>query len=159
MSASVVGCSLFYNYSQAIIAADYTEARRRTSGAHAAPWFFYTATNDFLHSSNLKLFNNATGANSTGVYAQYKKEYCKDRPPFLNTTIWGLEWATGGIDGFKGHFCSGTYTMTAWATTFLKFTLQQRSRTSSQCHDMIWGNRTDSIANDIHMDVVHRLAV
>ena len=153
-SASVVACGFFYNYSQAVVQADYAEARRRTSGATAAPWFIYSATNDFLHTSNLKLHNTA-GANSTGVYAQYKTKYCKDRPPFLNTTIWGLEWATGDIDGFKGHFCAGTYAMTGWATTYLKLMLQQRGSASSTCHAMIWGSGPESLMNDDRMDVVH----
>eukprot|EP00937_MAST-01D_sp_MAST-1D-sp2_P002092 g2092.t1 len=156
-SASVADCAFFYNYSQASVRADYIEARRRTSGTTPAPWFFYTSSNDLLHKPNLKLFNNATGTDSASVFAQYKTKYCRDRPLFLNTTIWGLEWATGDFDGFKGHFCAGTYTMTAWATSFLKLVLQQQSNTSSQCHGMIWRNRTDSIANDTRMDDVYRM--
>ena len=155
-SASVIDCGFFYNYSQQVLQADYAEARRRTSGATHAPWLLYTASNDFLHDANLKLFNEC-GANGTSIYAQYKTKHCRDRPPFLNLTIWTLEWETGDLDGFKGHFCCGTLTMTAWATTYLKLVLQQRSNTSSMCHNMLWGSGANSIANDSHIDVLHRV--
>ena len=156
-SPSVIACGFLYNYSQKVIAHDYAVGRNRTRGPVGAPWFMYTCTNDFLQQPVLHLYETA-GSNSTSAYAQYKTRYCRDRPPYLNETIWELVWETGDLDDTKGHFSgAGTLLMTGWTTTFLKLTLQQQSATSSTCHELFWGDGHDSIENDTRMAAVKRI--
>jgi len=156
-SPSAAACGFLYNYSQKIIKQDYAEARRRTSGLVGAPWFMYTCSNDLMQLATLHLYNTA-GSNSTSAYAQYETQYCQDRPPFLNESIWELVWDFGDLDGVKGHFSgAGTLLMTAWTTTYLKMTLHNHSDASSSCHSMFWGDDRDSITHDKRMAVIKRI--
>ena len=148
-SPSVRYCETLYNYTREGIDHDVQMARKNTAGV--APWFVYTATNDLLQNASLSLFESA-GNSSSIIYAQYQQRVCKDKPLFLNTTIWEATWQV--LPGFRGHCCAGLDTMIGWTTTFLKETLQQRSNSSSACIALLYGNGSDAMASDARMDDV-----
>ena len=117
------------------------------------PVLFTTATNDGAfwpapHTAEHELgcYKKATKTPKPGdkptAFVQFSKQACAEdgaRKPFDDS----------------GHDCAFKEDIeTPWVLTAIKYYAQQGGRPSSHCHAMLYGNGTDSIREDAHVESV-----